>query len=419
MDKTLIKLIDNTSFYEIPMAKIELSKISAKFLTNSDPVDTHNMAIELIEMMSGQENKNYNFNNLFYYMNACFNLEFLFFNTTISDWEPILEPWNGEVTLNQVAKMTRLKINMTSDIMLNINLSHQMMVIFNSMMKKLKQSEIDWVEEGKNYSAIQGNSNKNTDAAVEFRNKTGINIIFWFDSDPEIKIELNDGNKNQFTQNELVAINQKLDAEKNMFTKDKFSFQLEGFNIIEKVDFSFVSNMMYPVQNENRYFEICVNISIQGLIKVISVESNVYIFNNTVHTVSLSILNSKAFLNNYSENNENQAFNFDNSHNEVITTDELKRVPVTWLMEPHIVFGKISLQELNFHKMFYSELNFVYKLGKEIKENINDGIGDKSYDKYSKFITYSKRDKTATIGLDVLVLKTSKEKCDYYCYSYS
>ena len=414
IDKSKIKLIDNTSFYEIPMAKYEVSKIFFKFILNTDPVDAHNMGIELVEMISGHQDTNYNFNNMYYYLNACFHIEILFFNQRVFEWEPIMEPWNAELNLYQVAKMTRLKIAMNSDIMLNINLTHHMMVIFNNIMKKFKQCEIDWQDENKNISALQAKLKKSgSDIVIEFKNFTGISVEFWFDSNPEKKIEIINGRCLEMTKAQLDEIHEKIDYDITVFTKDKFSFKLLGYDIIKNVDISLNRILIFPVNGESQYFEICVKIEKNSQVRSISFESNIYILNNTEFSIGLSILNSKELLNKSScVDGDNPLQNFENTEYEKLDKDKIKTVQVNWLTQPHIIFGKIIHNDLNFSKMLFSDLNFIYSIGSNLKENDDKRL----LESYSKLINYSKNGKIVILSIDILVLKSNLEECKCYFY---
>ena len=413
IDKTRMRLIDNTSSCDLPMAKFEVSKISVNYITNTNPVDAHNMGIELIEIISGRDEKNYNVNNMYMYLNFCFHIEILFFNQKLSNWEPIMEPWNAELNVYQVAKMTRMKIFMTSYIMLNINLSHEMMIIFNSILFKLKQKKSDWVDDDENFIELQENHyRKNLKNAIEFKNNTGISIIAWFDIDPENKFEINAVEPKVITKNQLAVMEKKFNEAVGVLSKNHFSIRFEGFNTINNIDYSFNSTTIHPVFSDSQYVEINIHIHNNGFTKKISITSNVIICNNSKYSIALSIIKSKDIIKN-TDSIENPSINFENAQSDIIKTNEVKKIPLNWLLEPHMVFGKLIQENFDFHKILISELNFVYQIGRDL----NDKKDNETMKSYSKVISYLRDGRAVYLVLDILVLKsTFDENRGFYYY---
>jgi len=137
LEKATIKLIDNTGDYEKPLTMIELSKISTKMITNSQPYDIDNMCQAIVEMISERKPKNLNICNLYSYLDAYFSIEMSSFNERVSDWEPILEPWTGNFRIEQIDKITRKKMEFRSDFIMNFNLSFKLSFSFTISSKRL------------------------------------------------------------------------------------------------------------------------------------------------------------------------------------------------------------------------------------------------------------------------------------------
>lgn len=472
LDKAIIKLIDNTGVYDTPLNKIELSKISFKFISNSDPSDSDNMAQALVEMISQKEVTHYNIYHLYKYLDACFNLEFLSYNQKVSDWEPILEPWNATVKMSQVNKFTRLKIDFISDVMLNMNLSFISVGVVNKIMKKMGEDESNWIEEGNNLS-IANKSEKEkkillsggNEISLEFINLTGLELSFWFDAQKSHKFLLKSAEKKYFTKNEMNLFYKKLtDSELSLMKKDKFTFTIFNCDPIEGVDFSYnhytnirlpLGKQMRNIHNDYNFIEVSVKIKNSGLMKSISIESNMTIHNNTQFRIGLHVVKSHEFVNNFNgqpsspaqevtygslnshmiknntsinpmleeplldKNNQNKVINFEQSGVETIEPFNYVKIPLNWLTETYMMFGRIidENNEYKAYKLFYDELNFIYKFGDEfIEKNVYENEEEKENitqnftNTYSKIITFDYENNTQlSFSLDMFLLKSTSD----------
>jgi len=479
LDKAIIKLIDNTGYHEIPLAKIELSKVSFKLISNSDPCDADNMAQALVEMMTRKEIGEYNIYNLYKFMDACFNIEVSAYNEKVSDWEPILEPWNATVKMTQVDRVTRLKIDFNSDLFLNLNLSYSSVQIFNQMMKKLKEDESKWLSEEKNYQ-IKTVERKNTrtkkflsdnEISLEITNSSGVDFTFWLDADEgKNKYTLKTNEKKYFTKDEIYQINKKIkDSEISLLRKDKFSFTLLDSDPIESIDFSYNhftnlrvklgKNYLPHIHSQFDFVEICIKIQNSGLIKSITIESNVAIHNNTNQRLGLLVVKSNDFINNLAGNSpgdevaqgnkntkteidtvsnshnsliggavenhqisspdQKNIFNFEEAKVETIEPNSYIKVPLTWLLNAHMILGRVRDDSSNqkSYKMLYDELNFVYNLRDEYNslledvktENQKENMTNTLSAKYSKIISIDYKNKPINFSLDMMILRSKSD----------
>jgi hypothetical protein len=471
LDKAIIKLIDNTGIYDTPLNKIELSKISFKFISNSDPSDSDNMAQALVEMISQKEVTQYNIYHLYLYLDACFNIELLSYNQKVSDWEPILEPWNATVKMSQVNKFTRLKMDFISDVMLNMNLSFISVTVLNKIMKKMGEDESNWVEEGQSLSIANKTEKEKkilvsggNEISLEFTNLTGLELSFWFDAQKTQKFLLKSAEKKYFTKNEMNLVYKKLtDSELSLMKKDKFTFTIFNCEPIEGVDFSYnhytnirlpLGKQMRNIHSDYNFIEVSVKIKNSGLMKSISIESNMTVHNNTQYRIGLHVVKSHEFVNNFNgqgsptnphnvemthgslnshmnKNNtsinpmleepllENKVVNFEQSGVETIEPFNYVKIPLNWLTEPYMMFGRIidENDEYKAYKLFYDELNFIYKFGDEFKEkNVYQNEEEKEYitqqftNTYSKIITFDYENNTQlSFSLDMFLLKSSSD----------
>jgi hypothetical protein len=138
LDKICIRLLDNTIPNTTPLLKLEYNKTSLKYISNSNPNSTENISNVIVESVSKKEIpfNEYKIYGLYQYVFVNISLEIYFFNDAISDWEPILEKWAGEVKMLQVASFTKLKGEVSSDDMCNMNFSLASVKTFNNALKK-------------------------------------------------------------------------------------------------------------------------------------------------------------------------------------------------------------------------------------------------------------------------------------------
>ena len=246
IDKICIRLLDNTIYNTTPLLKLEYNKISLKYIANSNPNSTENISNVIVESVSKKEIpfNEYKIYGLYQYVYLNFSVEIYFFNDGISDWEPILEKWGGEVKMLQVASFTKLKGEIISDDMCNMNLSLASVKAFNNALKKfLDQKETFFKKKSKDNLGL--NESK---IALEVINNTGLQIEFWLDADIKFnKIENKNVIKNKIAitekaytvnNNKLMHIYNKLDEIGLKLKKDKFSFRIKGYDAISGIDFS-------------------------------------------------------------------------------------------------------------------------------------------------------------------------------------
>ena len=254
MDKISMKFLDNTVMLNTPLLNIESNKISMKYISNSNSRDQDNMANAIVESLTRKNIpiSDYNVLNLYQYIDMNFNVEINFFNDKVNDWEPIMEPWMGNLKLLQVDRYTKMRIEYTSDDILNFNFSIYSVKVFNSVMKKMYQSEEDWNEESRKQSRMNEKSQGGEDVCLEFINRSGVDVMYKFDADALERKEFiikdnkeNDINgrltkKRKFTRNEIEAINRQLtDETALLLLKDKISFKIDGYHTVNNIDFSY------------------------------------------------------------------------------------------------------------------------------------------------------------------------------------
>ena len=248
MEKTLIKIIDDSGYYLKPLLNIELWEPPLKFILNTNSDSVTNISNLLIESISRKEIpiKDYDIRNLALYGEIGFNFSVTFYNNRIEDWEPIIEKYGGTITLDQIAWFSRLRVLYFSNDMFNLNVSYSILCMVNDVLKKI----LTGGDKAQKLSDIS--SNNNDRIAIEFINLSGIDINCWLDAEDVINNNLIvqnykyclDGNieskkyKKTIRRNKINRIYKSLtDAQLNI-KKDKFSFKVQGFLPITSNDFS-------------------------------------------------------------------------------------------------------------------------------------------------------------------------------------
>ena len=247
LDKICIRLLDNTIPNTTPLLKLEFNKISLKYISNSNPNSTENISNVIVESVSKKEIpfNEYKIYGLYQYVFFNFSVEIYFFNNGISDWEPILEKWAGEVKMLQVASFTKLKGEVSSDDMCNMNLSLASVKAFNNALKKFLDKKETFFKKKNKDNNLGLNESK---IALEVINNTGLQIEFWLDADFKFnKIENKNVIKNKIAisevaytvnNNRLMHIYNNLDESGLNLKKDKFTFRIKGYDAISGIDFS-------------------------------------------------------------------------------------------------------------------------------------------------------------------------------------
>ncbi len=86
-----------------------------------------------------------------------------------------------------------------------------------------------------------------------------------------------------------------------LIKRDKFSFQVFDYKVIENIDFSFNHMELYRVISRTKLpFEVCISIKNIGLLREVKISANVTFYNNTSYTFGLMVMKNKDFIENYS-----------------------------------------------------------------------------------------------------------------------
>ena len=277
MEKTLIKIIDDSGYCLQPLLNIEFRFPPIKFVINTNSDSIINISNLLLESISRKEIsiREYDIKNLAFYGEINLSFSMSFFNNRMEDWEPIIEKYSASITLDQIAWFSRLRVLYNSNDMLNINLSYSILCMVNDILKKiLSRGE-------KTYKIDDIVTNIDDRVALEFVNLSGIDINCWLDAEDTIQ------NNEDFSKNYKFCLDSNIYTKKykkiikgktlnkiynNLseaqlkIKKDKFSFKVQGFLPITSNDFSSNYTTCFKLQKDkkDRYIDKNININIEN-----------------------------------------------------------------------------------------------------------------------------------------------------------
>ena len=330
IDKICLILFDNTLESKTIMLEINLTKLMIKMKTNSKVRNKDNMSLALYEMLTAEilPRTQFNLNQLSTYIDVLFSLDANYFNLTINDFEPLIERFNMGVNMIQVAPFCKLKGYVTTNDIINFNLATDGVIALNKFLLTFMQDEKMWQKDTINIyapmlsSGIQKNIQKEMqeEIVLKFLNYTGLDLVFYFDDNPNYKISMKQNGKMNFTRINLYKARGQ-DRYKNPYQKTTFSLSIKESLPIEHINFQRNNYKQYKVNVQNSdgktypiYFSVKVESS--GITNTVTFCPSLSFHNDTLFdTIILSI------------NNKNVPIN-----NIVIPKEKSEYIPLTWLM---------------------------------------------------------------------------------------
>ena len=290
IDKTSFTIFDNTTVRKKVLMDVGFNKLNLKYISNSKPRDKDNMGNAIIEIITATSipMEQYNFQNLYQYMDMVFELEIYYYNLVLSDFEPFIEPFGMKINMLQVDPMTRNKMEITSKDMLNINISSNSMKVLNMFLTKYYQSEDLWKKlDLENQNVVKRddeNYKQKKEIILKLTNKLGLPMYFWFEANPKVKYEIKKGTSYNFTKNSLAeALGPSII--KNKILKDKFSFSFDNDVIISGINFSknLIRQFNVKINQDGKIkdVEILIRVDTSGLIKEITFTCSILFLNHT------------------------------------------------------------------------------------------------------------------------------------------
>lgn len=333
-DSINFSLMDDTGMYEFPLINFNISKVMASVETESGEDDAINFILKKMGISK----------NPFMKVDACIAMESNYFNMESGSYEPLIEPWMFSALVLQKTKNSGMEIKLTSDQMLNINLTYGMALAVMQIMKKISQKAEEWEDEQKNEETKQRDSSKLTNKQTGSKRKTMMvgddddetmgfyfqnflgmplrialeNHDAWKDQGIEMSEDDEDiavinfeewedrGERNFRNMKELNSISKHVrkmqNGGKNVENFDenilRYDVYIPGFEPITGIPVEISGRRSYELyftgQNEKQrkkekyHYNITVNVRPEGKKKVVSFESQMTLFNKTQFDIEIA-----------------------------------------------------------------------------------------------------------------------------------
>ena len=331
IDKIGLILFDNTAETKTIMLELNLTKLLVKMKKNSRIKDKENMTLALYEMLTADilPRTKYNLNELGLFIDVLFSMDANYFNIIINDYEPLLERFNMGVTMLQVAPFCKTKAYVTTNDVINFNLSTDGVFALNKFLLTFMQDEKMWKKDNivNIYAPMLSKSIKKDiqreleeEIILKFINCTGLDLVFSFDDNPNYKINMKSNGKINFTRINLYKARGH-DRYKSPYQKTTFSVSINDSQPIEHINYQRNNYKQYKVNVQNNmgksyqiYFSVIVESS--GITNTVLFCPSISFYNDTLFdTVYLSI-NNQSILDNTL----------------LITKGKSEYIPLTWIM---------------------------------------------------------------------------------------
>ena len=330
INKICLILFDNTVESKTIMLEINLTKLLVKMKTNSKIRHKENISLALYEMLTAEilPRTQYNLNQLALYLDVLFSLDANYFNLTINDFEPLIERFNMGVTMLQAASFFKTKGYVTTNDVINFNLSTDGVIALNKFLLTFMQDEKMWKKDMVNIYApmLTSNNKKNIQKEMQEEiilkvvNCSGLDLVFYFDDNPNYRIPMKQNDEIRFTRVILYKARGQ-DRYKNPYQKTTFSVSIRESPFIEHINFQRNNYKQFKVNvlnNEGRSYTIYFSVKVEssGITNTVMFCPSISFYNDTLYdNIYLSI------------NNNNIPYN-----TVIIPKKKSEYIPLTWLM---------------------------------------------------------------------------------------
>ena len=394
IDQIGITFFDMDGPRHLAIFNSDFSNLSVNFLSNSIPKDKKNMGNAIVEMVTASEMPidDYNVNNLGFYLKVFFTFEANYHNTILSEFEPLIERINVKVLMYQVASFIRSKLFVDIEEIININISSNAVKALNLFLLKYSEEVEDMenlrenskkiltqktskslLDLKKNKKAYNCESNKNLittskeGAVVFIYNKTGVELNFYFESNPNYIIGMKPEEMLTFSKSDLKNARGLEDGTmttnlNTLAVSIMRSGTIKGINFNQNNSTQYKLNVMKDFKSYTIYFNTAVKT--QGIVKKIIFSSSLSIFNDTIYdTISLMINNEDITQNNIE-----------------IPKNERKYIPISWFL-CEVPNSEIRIK-LNEEEESYLLLNHISEI---ISEPIDIKVKEENLKKKKNF----------------------------------
>ena len=401
----------------------DFSNLSVKFLSNSIQKDKKNMGNAIVEMVTASEMPidDYNINNLGFYLNVYFTFEANYHNTILSEFEPLIERMNIKVLMYQVASFIRNKCFVDIEEMININISSNAVKALNLFMlkyseevedmenlresskniltQKTSKSLMEFKKNKKpfnNYSSTKNITTSKEGAVVFIYNKTGVELNFYFESNPNYIIGMKPEEKLTFSKADLKNARGLEDGNmaaniNTLSVSIMKSGTIKGINFNQNNSTQYKLNVIKDFKRYTIYFNTVVKT--QGIVKKIIFSSSLSIFNDTIYDNISIMINNEDINQNHIE----------------IPKNERRYIPISWfLCETPKSEIKIHLNEEEESFLAFNHISdIIYEpIDKKIKEE-NLKSKKKFFKRYENCENFETKDIIEKIKKDAENLQNS------------
>ena len=422
---------DSDHFRRMPLFNADFSNLIVKFISNSKSKDKNNMGNAIIEMISASELpiEEYNKNTLGMYLDVYFTFEANYHNTNISEFEPLIERFNGKVLMYQVASFMRNKCFVDINDMINFNISsnavkslnlflliytekNEELTIFKESLKKKKKNDsinvlvpfksknINSKNLSRGYLRMQNRKRmivNNESAVISIFNHTGVNVSFSFESNPQNIISMIPGQLMAFSKADLL-VQRGIEKGGKRKLKNTMSVSILNSGIIQGININRNNTSIYKlnVEQDKKIYTIyfSVKVKTQGVVKKIIFTSALSIYNDTNFDSIFIMINNQNIERNKIE----------------IPKERRRAIPISWFLceapesEIRMKFGQSDEE----HLVFYSIAEIMTNPEDKRKEEENMKLKANIIKKYENTSNLEKKDIIEKIKNEAKNLKTSK-----------
>ena len=201
IDKFGMVLFDNTSSAKVILLELNMTKLMVKGNMNSKIRDKNNMKLALYEMMTADiiPRTKFNLKTLAMYMDVLFSFDINYFNINNSEFEPLIERFNMGVNIVQVSPFFKQNIYVTTNDIINFDLSLDSIISLNKFMLTFSQNQNMWEKEQHKINLLEPINNEGkidiqketgNEKVLIIDNNTGLNVVLYFDDNPNYKISI-------------------------------------------------------------------------------------------------------------------------------------------------------------------------------------------------------------------------------------
>ena len=392
IDQIVFTFFDTNDFRRMSLFNADFSNLFVKFLSNSKVKDKKNMGNAIVEMMTASELpiEEYNIDNLGMYLDVICNFEANYHNTTLSEYEPLIERIKVKVLMYQVASFMRTKCFVNIDEMINFNISSNAVKALNLFMYKYSEEseEMENFKDKLKQKNMKSSKNvlelkkkrpfrpmrsqalvaNNEGAVISVFNHTGLEVSFSFESNPHYIIGMKPGELMAFSKADLK--NARGLDERGMSTNmNTIRVSIMRSGIIKGINFNHNNTTQYKLRikkNESEYtIYFNVKVKTQGVIKKIIFSSSLSIYNDTIYDSIFIMINDETIPRNIIE----------------IPKNRRRYIPISWFL------SETPKSEIRIQLSQEGESYFVfYHISEIISEPIDKKTKDENLKKKSKFV---------------------------------